>query len=110
MGGAIAVHVASQNFIPSLIGLCVIDVVEGTAMEALNSMQTFLRGRPKQFKSLDEAIEWCVKSGQIRNLESARVSMVGQVKSVDTQETATSELEKEHEETSSKSTIQEEEE
>ena len=29
MGGAIAVHVASQEFIPSLIGLCVIDVVEG---------------------------------------------------------------------------------
>lgn len=29
MGGAIAVHVASQHFLPSLIGLCVIDVVEG---------------------------------------------------------------------------------
>uniref|UniRef100_A0A8C6MIK4 Protein phosphatase methylesterase 1 n=1 Tax=Nothobranchius furzeri TaxID=105023 RepID=A0A8C6MIK4_NOTFU len=80
MGGAIAVHTASANLVPSLLGLCVIDVVEGTAMDALNSMQNFLRSRPKTFKSLENAIEWSVKSGQIRNLESARVSMGGQVK------------------------------
>ncbi|XP_075402381.1 protein phosphatase methylesterase 1 isoform X2 [Tenrec ecaudatus] len=80
MGGAIAVHTASSTLVPSLLGLCMIDVVEGTAMDALNSMQNFLRGRPKTFKSLENAIEWSVKSGQIRNLESARVSMVGQVK------------------------------
>ncbi|XP_025085238.1 protein phosphatase methylesterase 1-like [Pomacea canaliculata] len=114
MGGAIAVHVAVQQFISSLIGLCVIDVVEGTAMEALSSMQTFLRGRPKVFNSLDQAIEWCVRSGQVRNLESARVSMVGQVKRMDTDETATSELEREHEHhqlpESSNSVIREEEE
>ncbi|XP_022618323.1 protein phosphatase methylesterase 1 [Seriola dumerili] len=80
MGGAIAVHTATANHIPSLLGLCVIDVVEGTAMDALNSMQNFLRSRPKTFKSLENAIEWSVKSGQIRNIESARVSMGGQVK------------------------------
>uniref|UniRef100_A0A3Q3X9I0 Protein phosphatase methylesterase 1 n=1 Tax=Mola mola TaxID=94237 RepID=A0A3Q3X9I0_MOLML len=80
MGGAIAVHTAAANHVPSLLGLCVIDVVEGTAMDALNSMQNFLRSRPKTFKSLENAIEWSVKSGQIRNMESARVSMGGQVK------------------------------
>ncbi|KAI2651337.1 Protein phosphatase methylesterase 1 [Labeo rohita] len=80
MGGAIAVHTAASNHVPSLLGLCVIDVVEGTAMDALNSMQNFLRSRPKTFKSVENAIEWSVKSGQIRNIESARVSMVGQVK------------------------------
>ncbi|CAM9608271.1 unnamed protein product [Lampetra planeri] len=80
MGGAIAVHAATANVIPTLVGLIVIDVVEGTAMDALNSMQNFLRGRPKTFKSVENAIEWSVKSGQIRNLESARVSMGGQVK------------------------------
>ncbi|CAK6953624.1 hypothetical protein INR49_015644 [Scomber scombrus] len=58
MGGAIAVHTAAANHIPSLLGLCVIDVVEGTAMDALNSMQNFLRSRPKTFKSLENAIEW----------------------------------------------------
>ncbi|KAI4814331.1 hypothetical protein KUCAC02_003528 [Chaenocephalus aceratus] len=72
MGGAIAVHTAAANHIPSLLGLCVIDVC--------GSMQNFLRSRPKTFKSLENAIEWSVKSGQIRNIESARVSMGGQVK------------------------------
>ncbi|XP_041055315.1 protein phosphatase methylesterase 1 [Carcharodon carcharias] len=80
MGGAIAVHIAAKNLVPSLVGLCVIDVVEGTAMDALNSMQTFLRSRPKVFNSIESAIEWSVKSGQIRNIESAKVSMVGQIK------------------------------
>ncbi|KAF4804948.1 hypothetical protein TURU_003269 [Turdus rufiventris] len=58
MGGAIAVHTAVANLVPSLLGLCMIDVVEGTAMDALNSMQNFLRSRPKTFKSLENAIEW----------------------------------------------------
>ncbi|EMP23925.1 Protein phosphatase methylesterase 1 [Chelonia mydas] len=58
MGGAIAVHTAASNLVPSLLGLCMIDVVEGTAMDALNSMQNFLRGRPKTFKSIENAIEW----------------------------------------------------
>lgn len=92
MGGAIAVHTAERNLIPSLAGLVVIDVVEGTALEALASMQSFLRGRPSVFKSLEHAIEWCVRSGQVRNVDSARVSMVGQVKRVDTAETATHEM------------------
>lgn len=58
MGGAIAVHTAYKDYVPSLIGLVVIDVVEGTAMDALSSMQSFLRGRPKTFTSLETAIEW----------------------------------------------------
>ncbi|XP_062239628.1 protein phosphatase methylesterase 1-like [Platichthys flesus] len=80
VGGAIAVHAASNMLIPCTVGLVAIDVVEGSAMEALHSIQKFLRERPKSFKSMDHAIEWSVKSGQIRNLESARVSMVGQIK------------------------------
>ncbi|XP_073253213.1 protein phosphatase methylesterase 1-like isoform X1 [Porites lutea] len=80
MGGAIAVHVGVQGLLgPSLSGLAVIDVVEGTAMEALSSMQTFLKSRPSTFGSLEEGIEWSVRSGQIHNVESARVSMAGQL-------------------------------
>lgn len=30
----------------------------GSAMEALHSIQNFLKGRPKSFKSIDHAIEW----------------------------------------------------
>lgn len=45
-------------FFTGLAGLVVIDVVEGTAMDALSSMQSFLRGRPQKFNSLQNAIEW----------------------------------------------------
>ncbi|CAL8377777.1 unnamed protein product [Gadus morhua 'NCC'] len=80
VGGAIAVHAASSMLLPTIVGLVAIDVVEGSAMEVLHSIQNFLRGRPKSFKSMVHAIEWSVKSGQIQNLESARVSVVGQIK------------------------------
>ncbi|XP_037118629.1 protein phosphatase methylesterase 1-like isoform X1 [Syngnathus acus] len=89
VGGAIAVHVVSNELMPTAVGLVTIDVVEGSAMEALHSIQNFLKGRPKSFKSLDHAIEWSVKSGQIRNLESARVSMVGQIKRCEAEEADT---------------------
>ncbi|XP_046648629.1 protein phosphatase methylesterase 1-like [Daphnia pulicaria] len=92
MGGAIAVHAAATDQLPMIAGLIVIDVVEGTAMEALASMQNFLRSRPKQFLSLEQAIEWSVRSGQIRNGESARVSMPGQLRSDVTGECATSDV------------------
>uniref|UniRef100_A0A9J7WYP7 Protein phosphatase methylesterase 1 n=1 Tax=Cyprinus carpio carpio TaxID=630221 RepID=A0A9J7WYP7_CYPCA len=86
VGGAIAVHAAGGALLPSVLGLVAIDVVEGSAMEVLHSMQNFLKGRPKSFKSIDHAIEWSVKSGQIRNLESAKVSMVGQVRRCEVEE------------------------
>ncbi|KDR16494.1 protein phosphatase methylesterase 1 [Zootermopsis nevadensis] len=92
MGGAIAVHAASANYIPSLIGLAVIDVVEGTALDALASMQSFLRGRPTNFKSLEHAIEWCIRSGQVRNIESAKVSMPGQIKNSKSGKLATNDI------------------
>ena len=71
MGGALAVHTALLNesynqsieqdtineysnsiSLQNVVGICVIDVVEGTAMEALSSMQSFLRSRPKSFPSI----------------------------------------------------------
>ena len=84
MSDCSAVFLALKNEIPNLCGICVIDVVEGTAMDALSSMQSFLRGRPKTFPSLAYAVEWSVRSGQVKNVDSARVSMPGQLKSTDT--------------------------
>lgn len=91
-GGAIAVHIAYMNLIPSLVGIIVIDVVEGTAIESLSAMQSFLRSRPQYFKSISNAIEWCVRSGQIRNIDSAKVSMPGQIVNTETNKLATHEL------------------
>lgn len=92
MGGAIAVHIGHMQLVPLLLGIIVIDVVEGTALESLQSMQSFLRSRPNFFKSIPNAIEWCVRSGQIRNIESAKVSMPGQIINCETKKLATSEL------------------
>lgn len=78
MGGTVAAA-AGEMGVEGLAGLVVVDVVEGTAMEALSSMQGVLRSRPTKFGSVSQAIEWCVRSGQVRNLESARVSMPGQI-------------------------------
>ncbi|XP_068619667.1 protein phosphatase methylesterase 1 [Battus philenor] len=93
MGGAIAVRVAHSPLLEHHIqGLAVIDVVEGTAMEALASMQSFLRGRPTHFKSIEHAIEWCVRSGQVRNVDSAKVSMPSQILNCQTGELAINEV------------------
>lgn len=51
-------HIAAKQLVRTLIGCVVIDVVEGTAMESLTSMQSFLRSRPKTFRSISQAIEW----------------------------------------------------
>lgn len=61
MGGAVAVHVAHSAQLPTVVGLVVIDVVEGTALGALASMQSFLRGRPQSFLSIEDAIRWRYK-------------------------------------------------
>jgi len=92
MGGAIAVHTAFLELIPTLVGIVVIDVVEGTAIESLQSMQSFLRSRPNYFKSITTAIEWSVRSGQIRNVESAKVSMPAQIVNTESNKLATNEL------------------
>lgn len=56
MGGAVAVETA--RILPGVVALCVIDVVEGTALESLSSMQSVLRNRPSGFKSIESAIQW----------------------------------------------------
>jgi len=90
MGGTVAAK-AGEMGVDGLAGLVVVDVVEGTAMEALSSMHGFLRSRPQSFGSVSQAIEWCVRSGQVRNLESARVSMPGQIVNKETGQLAAAE-------------------
>lgn len=85
MGGAIATRATinqDTELAQNLAGLVVIDVVEGTAIEALSGMQAILKGRPAMFNSLEKAIEWAVRSGQTKNVESARLSMPAMLKAV----------------------------
>ncbi|EXJ64580.1 protein phosphatase methylesterase 1 [Cladophialophora yegresii CBS 114405] len=76
LGGAVVTEVAHARLLGnSLLAYGVLDVVEGSAMDALKSMDMYLTTRPKSFPSLASGIEWHVKSRTIRNSTSARVSV-----------------------------------
>jgi pimeloyl-ACP methyl ester carboxylesterase len=76
LGGAVVAHVANMNLLGNkLLGYAVLDVVEGSAMEALKHMQSYLATRPKLFPTLEAAIDWHIRSRTLRNPESARASV-----------------------------------
>ncbi|KAH7123763.1 protein phosphatase methylesterase-like protein 1 [Dendryphion nanum] len=76
LGGAVVTHVAKKGLLGAkVLGFAVIDVVEGSAMEALKHMQTYLASRPHSFQSLGAAVEWHIRSRTLRNPQSARVSV-----------------------------------
>jgi len=50
-------------------------VVEGSAMDALPFMENIVLSRPQEFKTLGSVVSYGIKSGSVRDLESAKVSM-----------------------------------
>ncbi|SDA06161.1 BZ3501_MvSof-1269-A2-R1_Chr10-1g02273 [Microbotryum saponariae] len=77
MGGAVVSTACNriQAEIGTVIGVVVIDVVEGTAIDALASMGSIVAARPKGFPSIENAIEWHVRTKTLNNLASARISV-----------------------------------
>ncbi|KAL4821515.1 protein phosphatase methylesterase 1 [Aspergillus spinulosporus] len=76
LGGAVITDVAKKGELGAkLLAYAVLDVVEGSAMDALQSMETYLSTRPSRFPSLPSGIEWHTRSRTIRNRNSARVSV-----------------------------------
>ena len=76
LGGAVVTDLAkSFKLGTALLGFAVLDVVEGSAMDALQSMQTYLSTRPRAFVSLAAGIEWHIRSRTVRNSVSARTSV-----------------------------------
>lgn len=76
LGGAIATRIAADGTLGAqLVGFAVLDVVEGSAIEALMHMKTYLASRPSSFSSIEAAIEWHVRSRTLRNPESAKASV-----------------------------------
>ncbi|GAA5846198.1 hypothetical protein JCM9279_005857 [Rhodotorula babjevae] len=77
MGGAVVADACSriQAEVADVTGVAVIDVVEGTAIDALPNMAALIAGHPKSFDSQADAIAWHVHSRTINNLASARVSV-----------------------------------
>jgi protein phosphatase methylesterase 1 len=84
MGGSIATKTCCtilreeekyKELYKKMQGLMVIDVVEGTAMDALPFMENIVNNRPERFNSIQKGIEYMYKSGTIKNLDSARISV-----------------------------------
>lgn len=75
MGGSVVVNVAHKRILKNIIGVTVLDVVEGSAMDALSSMTHILSSRPVQFTSKEQAIMWSLQSDTVRNKDSARLSI-----------------------------------
>lgn len=80
MGGAIAVRLAASRKLENIVGLIVIDVVEGTAMTALPYMASWLRARPASFGTVEKAVRYVTKAGHVRNTDSARLSLPAQLR------------------------------
>ena len=87
MGGSIAtkcIDFINQNhaedpWAAHIKGLFIIDVVEGSAMDALPFMEQIVKNRPATFSNLQSVIKYGVNSGQVRDLNSAKISMPAQV-------------------------------
>ena len=76
LGGAVIVDLAHRRALgTSLVGFCVLDVVEGSAVEALGHMTTYLASRPAVFASEADAIHWHLRSRTLRDQASAAVSV-----------------------------------
>ncbi|KAK2462963.1 hypothetical protein APHAL10511_005015 [Amanita phalloides] len=77
MGGSVmvrAVHLLLEKKY-RITGVVVLDVVEGSAIEALPHMHNLLNARPDGFDNIEEAVEWHISTNTIRNSNSARVSI-----------------------------------
>jgi len=72
LGGSIATRVVevltNVEKLERVVGLVVIDVVEGTAIEALPFMNQIIADRPKHFDSVEAAIKWSYSSCTLRRL------------------------------------------
>ncbi|OJJ47916.1 hypothetical protein ASPZODRAFT_64328 [Penicilliopsis zonata CBS 506.65] len=76
LGGAVITDVAKKGELGSkLLAYAVLDVVEGSAMDALQNMERYLSTRPSRFPSIASGIEWHTRSRTIRNRTSARISV-----------------------------------
>lgn len=62
-----------------VVGLIVIDVVEGSAIDALPFMKNFVLGKKNKFGKIDDAIEYTLKSKILYNAKSARISVPTQI-------------------------------
>ncbi|CAN0137427.1 unnamed protein product, partial [Ectocarpus fasciculatus] len=88
LGGSIAVRVAGAaeelsrrcGGSAEIAGVVAVDVVEGTALSALDDMPEILRKIPRSFPSMEDAVRWHIKTGAVRNAASAHAVVPSRLK------------------------------
>ncbi|OAV96478.1 hypothetical protein PTTG_00943 [Puccinia triticina 1-1 BBBD Race 1] len=84
MGGAVVTEACAgiQTHVGKVLGLVILDVVEGSALSALISMMPLINSRPSSFSSQAECIKYHLDSHTIRNPASARISVSSLIRKV----------------------------
>ncbi|CAN0410869.1 unnamed protein product, partial [Laminaria digitata] len=88
LGGSIAVRMAGaagefrrrSGGAAKIAGVVAVDVVEGTALAALDDMPEILRKIPQSFPSMEAAVLWHSKTGAVRNRASASIVVPSRLK------------------------------
>lgn len=78
LGGSIAMRVAAElrTSRPGFVkGLCVVDMVEGTAVAALQNMPEYLRNRPLRFDDASHAVKWFTTWGGMKQQQSPALTV-----------------------------------
>ena len=86
LGGAVAVRAAERYLDGAkigspndetirIVGVTVVDIVEGTAIPSLKMLPALLKSRPSEFASPRDAVEWTLSAGMCNNPASAAISV-----------------------------------
>ena len=78
LGGCICTFTYSQlspEVKKQVLGVCMLDIVEEAAIQALGKVQNFVHSTINSFGSYNEAIEWHISSNLSRNRESASIAI-----------------------------------
>ncbi|KAF5099606.1 hypothetical protein D0Z03_000980 [Geotrichum reessii] len=84
LGGSVVSSACSLPYVSMLAGgrgaaavtgVVVLDVVEGSALDALAAMNNIINSIPTQFDTREDAVDWHVRTMALRNKDSACVSV-----------------------------------
>lgn len=78
LGGSICTSTLLRldaNLRKMILGITMLDIVEETAIKALNNVDHFLNCTPNMFKSYSDAIDWHVKHNLSQERDSAKISI-----------------------------------
>jgi len=73
LGGAVVVRAAAAAaaILNNIMGVVVIDLVEGSALASLPHLPSLLQARPNYFSTVEDAIKWSLENRMVNNPSSA---------------------------------------